>query len=280
MPLAGRHVAGAGVVSRPTSREAIVAADLSLRHERHIVNRADEERAAFLAAPDRERYLREHSHLPGPRGNLELLDAAAASAEPADLVRWAALAPKDAPTNTSGEFVVAVGTAGLGRLVARGDRSLLPALRRAAGDPRWRVREAVAIGLQAWGDADVADLLDEMERWATGSALEGRAAMAALCEPRLLRRRPVVERTLAILARLTANVRDAPDRRAPDVRALRQALGYGWSVAVAADPSVGWPAFRPLEADPDPDVRWIVTSNRGKARLAKLLPSPEDRPAP
>jgi hypothetical protein len=238
------------------------------------MSRRDEERAAFLAAPDREAYLRAQSHLPGPRGNLELLDAAAAVADRADLERWAGLTPAQAPTDTPGEFVVAVGTAGLGWLVAAGDRSPLSALRRAAGDPRWRVREAVAIGLQAWGDADVAALLDEMERWATGTPLEGRAAMAALCEPRLLREPWVVARTLAVLAGLTAVVRAAPDRRAPDVRVLRQALGYGWSVAVAADPTLGLPAFRALRDDPDPDVGWIVRTNLGKARLAKLLPEP------
>ena len=236
------------------------------------MSRRDDERAAFLAAPDREAYLRAQSHLPGPRGNLELLDAAASVADRPALERWAGLTLAQAPTDTPGEFVVAVGTAGLGWRVAAGDRSPLSALRRAASDPRWRVREAVAIGLQAWGDADVAALLDEMERWATGTPLEGRAAMAALCEPRLLREPWVVARTLAVLAGLTATVRAAPDRRAPDVRVLRQALGYGWSVAVAADPAVGLPAFRALMDDPDPDVGWIVRTNLGKARLAKLLP--------
>lgn len=236
------------------------------------MSRRDEERSAFMAAPDREAYLREHSHLPGPRGNLELLDAAAATADRADLERWAALSPTEAPTDTPGEFVVAVGTAGLGRFVATGDRSVLPALRRAAADPRWRVREAVAIGLQTWGDADIAALLDEMEGWATGSPLVGRAAMAALCEPRFLRQTWAVARTLAVLARLTDTVRAAADKRAPDVRVLRQALGYGWSVAVAADPAAGLPAFAALEGDPDPDVGWIVRTNLGKARLARLMP--------
>ena len=36
--------------------------------------------AAFLAAPDREGYLCAHSGLPGPRGNLELIDVASAVA--------------------------------------------------------------------------------------------------------------------------------------------------------------------------------------------------------
>jgi hypothetical protein len=232
-----------------------------------------DEAAAYAAAPDREAYLRGHSGLPGPRGNLELIDVASAATDRADLERWAALGPETAAENTPEVFLACVGTVGLGRIVAAGDRSPLATLRRLANDPRWRVREAVAMALQAWGDADVAGLLDEMDRWAGGSPLEGRAAMAALCEPRLLRERGTAAATLAILDRLTRSVRAAPDPAVTDVRVLRQALGYGWSVAIAADAAVGLPAFEPWLSDPDPDVRWIVRANLAKSRLAKVAPS-------
>jgi len=236
------------------------------------MSRRDQEEAAFLAAPDREAYLRAHSGLPGPRGNLELMDVAAATSDRADVERWAALAPEVAPENTPQVFLVCCGVVGLGRLVAAGDRTLLPRLRQLGNDSRWRVREAVAMALQAWGDADTAALVDEMDAWAAGTPLEGRAAMAALCEPRLLRDRRTVARTLAILDRLTAAVQDAPDGRAADVRVLRQALGYGWSVAIAADVGIGLPALEPWLFDPSPDVRWIVRQNLGKARLVKVAP--------
>ena len=235
--------------------------------------RRHELEAAFLAAPDREAYLVAHSGLPGPRGNLELIDVASAASDRADLERWAALTPAEAPENTPGAFLACVGIVGLGRLVAAGDRSPLPRLRQSGNDPRWRVREAVAMALQAWGDADPAALVTEMEEWAAGSPLEGRAAMAALCEPRLLHEHPVVRATLGILDRLTASVRDAADGRAADMRVLRQALGYGWSVAVAADVTLGLPVFERWLADPNPDVRWIVRENLAKARLARVAPA-------
>ena len=238
---------------------------------RATVSRRDVEAARYRAAPDREAYLRLHSGLPGPRGNLELIDVASAESDRADLERWAALTPDEAPENTPDVFLGCVGLVGLGRIVAGGDRSLVPALRRAANDQRWRVREAVAMALQAWADVDLNDVLSEMDRWSTGTPLEGRAAMAALCEPRLLRERATVARTLAILDRLTASVRDAEDPRADDVRVLRQGLGYGWSVAVAADPAIGLPAFERWRDDQDADVRWVVRENLGKARLAKLM---------
>ncbi len=63
----------------------------------------------------------------------------------------------------------------------------------------------------------------------------------------------------------------APDRRAEAYRTLRQALGYCWSVAIAADPVDGLVAFGRWRNDADPDVGWIVRENLGKARLQKVL---------
>jgi hypothetical protein len=58
--------------------------------------------------------------------------------------------------------------------------------------------------------------------------------------------------------------------RALDVRTLRQALGYCWGVAVAADPAQGLPAFWALD-EADPDVAWIVRKNLEKTRLIRLV---------
>ena len=236
------------------------------------MSRRDVEAAGLRAAPDAEAYLRAHSGLPGPRGNLELIDVASGALERSDLVRWAALDPDAAPENTPGVFLVCVGVVGLGRLVARGDRTVLPGLRRSASDLRWRVREAVAMALQAWGDVEPDAMVDEAERWVDGSFLEGRAAMAALCEPRLLRDRRTIERTIAVLDRLTTSIRDSVDRKDAGLRVLRLALGYGWSVAATADMAIGVPAMERWLTDPDRDVRWIVRENLGKARLARLAP--------
>ncbi len=75
--------------------------------------------------------------------------------------------------------------------------------------------------------------------------------------------------------RATASLAARPpaERRDPDVRTLRQGLGYCWSVAVAADPVPGLAAFADLEsAADDAEVAWIVRENRKKKRLAALLP--------
>ena len=53
-------------------------------------------------------------------------------------------------------------------------------------------------------------------------------------------------------------------------RVLRQALGYGWSVAIVGSPATGKAAFERWIDDDDPDVRWIVRENLKKARLRSV----------
>lgn len=227
---------------------------------------ADTHRTALTALPHDAwgAYLDAHSGLPGPRGNLELL-AAAGDLAPADLLRaWAA---------SDDEYRAAVGTAGLGRLAVEGDPTALDELRGHANDARWRVREAVAMALQRLGDADRARLQAVADTWASGSPLEQRAAVAGICEPRLLRDSADAAHAVALVARVTAALAALPAgrRRADDVRTLRQALGYCWSVAVAADPAAGFPALDALvePASRDADIRWVLRQNLGKARLAR-----------
>jgi len=219
---------------------------------REVLDRGDD-LGAYLAA---------HSGLPGPRGNLELAAAAAEELPHATLERLA---------DSDDEFEAFCGVVGLGRAVAEGRSDLVGRLRARADDPRWRVREAVAMALQRWGDADLAAMLETAAAWAAGSRLAQRAAAAGACEPRLLADGPTVRRVLAILDAIMATLPGAPDRRSDAYRTLRQALGYCWSVAVAADPLDGLPAFARWRRDPDPDVAWVVRENLRKSRLQRVL---------
>jgi hypothetical protein len=135
------------------------------------------------------------------------------------------------------------GVVGLGRLLAEVDCDQLEVLRGCANDPRWRVREAVAMALQRWGDVDITALLKAMNDWVKGTLLERRAAAAAVCEPRLLRDPRCAKRVLKLLDTITASIVRETDRRAEDFKTLRQALGYCWSVAVVAAPIDGKPAM-------------------------------------
>jgi hypothetical protein len=234
------------------------------------MSRIDDYRSVLLQTVNWDAYLQQESRLPGPRGNLELAQAAAEEGDEAAFRRWLAFDSDKAPINTPLEFLAFCGTLGLGRLLGEGRHDLLPELRRLASDPRWRTREAVAMALQRLGDADMEALLREMEAWALGTPLEQRAAAAAICEPRLLRRPADVCRVLSILDAITSSVVSAGDRRSEAFRALRKGLGYCWSVAAAAHPDAGKQAIERWLACDDPDVRWIIRENLKKNRLDRM----------
>jgi hypothetical protein len=234
-------------------------------------------RDAFRRSRDPLAFIRKHSNLPGPRGNLELAQVVADEGDETLFRALVAFGPDRAPENTPEGFLPVCGLVGLGRLVAEGRMDLVPELRRSATDPRWRVREAVAMGLQRWGRADMGGLLAEMRRWAEASLLERRAVVAAVCEPDLLTDPRNARRVLSLLDRITRSVTRAPDRHRDDFRVLRKALGYGWSVAVAGLPEVGIARLNGWMTSDDPDVRWIMRENLKKRRLALAAPAELER---
>lgn len=238
------------------------------------MSRAADHRAALLARdpstwPD---YLDAHSGLPGPRADLELAQTVADLMTP-ELA--------DALIASGDEYRTFCGILALGARAA--DPRVAERLRRHAVDERWRVREAVATALQRLGDRDLPALLAVVRSWtADPHPLVQRAAVAAICEPRLLRTPDAAAAAIEACRQTTAALLARSDRRDGDVRTLRQALGYCWSVAVAADPAPGLAAFGALDdpdrdpdpdtdPDTDPDVAWIVRSNRAKKRLSRLL---------
>jgi hypothetical protein len=261
------------------------------------MTKADNYRTALAALPaaDWEPYLLAHSNLPGPRGNLELAQVVADAGTEAQLRRWASLSPdvasgrQAAAENTPECFLAFCGVVGLGAVMARGagrgevsspstaggetqggETPPLQVLRPLASDPRWRIREAVAMALQRWGDADMPSLLAEMADWAAGNPWEQRAAAAALCEPRLLKQPEHATAVLRILDEITASIVHLADRKSDAFKTLRQGLAYCWSVAVAALPDAGKALMEKWLASPDPDIRWIMRENLKKNRLVKM----------
>jgi hypothetical protein len=207
-------------------------------------------------------YLARRSGLPGPRANLALVLAAARTAGP-DAIR--------SLLDDGGEYQVMCAAAAAARRA--GDPSFEAEARALAADQRWRVREGVAMGLQLWGDDDPAAMIEKVRAWADDpDPLVVRAALAAICEPRLLRTPDAAAVALEMCDRATDRIASLPaaERRRPEVRTLRQALGYCWSVAVAADPPPGVEAFTRIDTG-DPDLAWIANENRKKKRLSSLL---------
>ncbi|NMB89965.1 MAG: hypothetical protein GYA17_16525 [Chloroflexi bacterium] len=234
------------------------------------MSKRDQYYQTLLTLPEWDEYLCRESGLPGPRGNLELMQAVADAGDARRFERYAAIGPQQASTNSPQGFLAMCGVVGLGRLAAEGDHTRLAQLRRLATDPRWRIREAVAIALQRLGAADMPALLAEMAAWAEGGWLEQRAVVAGLCEPALLGDPAQVEQVLALLDRITADLAQATERKSEDFIALRKGLAYGWSVAVVAHPAAGKACLERWLVSTDKDVRWIVRENLKKDRLRRM----------
>jgi len=211
-------------------------------------------------------FLLKNSGLPGPRGNLELAHTVAQQGNKKQFEQFLTVQAKE---NTPEVFLVFCGVLGLGKLAASEPKQFA-CLRAYASDPRWRIREAVATGLQLVGDQDMQLLIKEMGQWGQGNWYEKRAAAAALAEPRLLKEPHIVQRVLQILDQITASMQEADNPKEEAFKVLRQAMGYCWSVAVAALPKAGQPAMEKWLASPNPDIRWMMKENLKKNRLIKM----------
>jgi hypothetical protein len=211
-------------------------------------------------------FLMRNSGLPGPRGNLELANAVA---EEGNEKQFNHFLTYHAPENTPEVFVVFCGIVGLGKLAAD-QPDLFNRLREYASDSRWRIREAVATGLQLTGDQDMDVLLREMKIWAKGNWCEKRAAAAALAEPRLLKNPKHAKQVLQVLDKITKSMETNKNSRDDAFQVLRKAMGYCWSVAVVALPDFGKPLMEGWLNSPDQDIRWVMKENLKKNRLAKM----------
>jgi hypothetical protein len=233
------------------------------------VGKSDEYRKELHTLAHWDDYLRRKSGLPGPRGNLELAQVVVEEGNEDLFERYASLTPENAPENTPDVFLAFCGVVGLGRLAAEGKSGNIGRLRKLASDPRWRIREGVAMALQRIGDKDMDLLLMNMEKWINGEALEQRAAAAATCEPRLLKNENYSKRALTILNKITTSMSRVQDRKNEEFIALRKGMGYCWSVAVVSNLEYGKKLLEKWMASKDKDIRWIMRENLKKKRLIK-----------
>ncbi len=224
----------------------------------------------LTSLPDWTDYLLSESHLPGPRGNLELAQAVVTLGSAIQFERFLEWTADRAPENTPNCFLAFCGTWGLGKLIASGDQDRLATLRLQTNDTRWRVREACAMALQIIGDCSMPFLLRISDQWLDGTWLEQRALVAGLCEPRLLKDRGTAAHILRILDRITTHVAETNAGKDPHLRVLRQALGYGWSVAIVSLSETGKQYIEQWAGSNHPDIIWIVKENLKKKRLIRL----------
>jgi hypothetical protein len=231
-------------------------------------------------------YLLAHSNLPGRRGNLEL---AAAFAELAEdyyendseriwnfCLKLTEVSAADAPVNDPKEFLPFCGACAIGAIGSVSPALYHHALLRLntlANDPRWRLREAVAMGIQKLVEREGEKTLKELEDGiVTGKWLAMRAVAAGVAEPALLKDKHTAKQALALHKKIFDLILSGNERNGDAFKVLRKGLGYSLSVVVAAIPKEGFEYMRQLAESPDKDIRWILKENLKKNRLIKNYP--------
>ena len=125
------------------------------------------------------------------------------------------------------------------------------------------------MAIQRIGDADITLALREAEELSHGNFLEKRAAAAAMCEPRLLKKEAIAIAVLDMLDDITALIVGFKGKdEAFDV--LKKGLAYCWSVAAAACPEKGKKLIEKWLRSEDKNVVWIMKENLKKNRLTKM----------
>lgn len=219
---------------------------------------------------DWDSYLQKESGLPGPRGNLELVQAFAEIGDEEQIKKYLAIKREEAPENSAKAFLTVCGVVGLGTLINRGKKEYLKALRPFASDSRWRIREAVAMALQRIGDENIDLAIHEAKELSRGNFLEKRAAAAALCEPRLLKTEQVAGTVLEMLDDITTSIVGYTPKNDEAFDALKKGLAYCWSVAVAACPVRGKILMEKWVQNRDKNIVWVMKENLKKNRLLKM----------
>jgi hypothetical protein len=220
------------------------------------------------------------SNLPGPRANLELAEAFVDvfAEDPKSDRAWILsnqlreFTPDEAPSNDPKEFLCFCGVRLLGAIgVSSPDDQwkVLALLNISAHDPRWRVRESVAMSIQMLIENDPGNL-KKLEDWVLDQDwLAMRAVAAGVAEPRLLKkRREMPGRALKLHAKIISQIIKRDDSTSEEFRALKKTLGYSLSVVVCGIPREGFDYLRKLSGSRDNDVAWIVRENLKKNRLA------------
>lgn len=218
-----------------------------------------------------EEFLKQHSALPGEKANLELAKAFARVGTLMDFKKYIRLGPEKAQENTPEEFLAMCGILGLAQYLAKyHDDGLLQQFREKANDPRRRIRDSVALGLEIIGKKKRNRLIRYAKLWVDGSAFEQRAVIVALCEFDLKADHEMCLEVLDLLDYATATIVERDEMQDQGYKELEKALSYCWSMAVVGLPVKGKNKMERWLKTDHPIVNRIMRSNLKKKRLQKI----------
>lgn len=231
-----------------------------------------------------ENFLVSESNLPSRRANLELAYSFADCFQILKindiqwnlLNKWIDLSIKDASVDNPKEFLPFCAIQTFGSLYPHCDTKrkeyIINILKSYANDKRWRIREAVAMAFQRIAENNFIIINEIFSNWIVNATLlEKRAIIATLAHPPILDNKDNVLFCLQITEEILTHIHtlNKDIRKTEDYRVLKKGLEYAISVFVEKLPLEGFVLLQKWGQIDDVDIKRIVTSNLGKARLTK-----------
>lgn len=235
-----------------------------------------------------EDYLSTNSNLPGPRGNLtlafkfaEYFEKESVSKELLDLlISWVNISQEEAPTNNPREFLPFCGILSLGAhfcyAVEDTKTLIMDQFKISMNDKRWRIKEGAAMGFQKIAEKNFDIIKKYFLLWYDSSNFaEKRAFMATLAHPPILKDKEVARFSLKISEDILNEVLSTGKeiRKSDEFSVLSKGLQYALSVFVVNLPVEGFDLLKRYAKINDPELKKILKSNLGKARLTKKYAS-------
>ena len=227
-------------------------------------------------------FLKSNSNLPGPRGNLEMAFAFGDCFDTETvtdgmwefLLELSGIGVREAPVGDPSEILPFCAVLAAGSYYAQAGEErkahVRVILRAAMNDGRWRMREAAAMGYQRMAEKDIEAVTMIFDAVYPGSNfLEKRAVIAALAHPPLLKDKSTALYSLAISEDIMNGICEltADELKSDEFKVLSKGLEYALSVFTAHAPEEGFYMLARFAAIPHKDIRRIIKSNLGKARL-------------
>ncbi len=144
-------------------------------------------------------------------------------------------------------------------------------LRPFANHESWRVREGICFGFQKSKAHLSADQMKRnLEYLKNGSPLEVRTYIATLSEPALLNGYIDSNELLDEMIQITIDAFSSNDKLSDDLKVLRKALGYYFSVALCGEGADKSKFERLCEHAESKHIRWIIQEKLNKKRLENM----------
>lgn len=231
-------------------------------------------------------YFINNSHLPGRRANLELANAFAdistefkeeISKKLWDLCLFFISFTSDkAPTNNPKEFLPFCGTWAIGAIGASSPEyyhESLIILKAKSDDQRWRMREAVAFGLQKLLMKHPYKTLTELKGWIEDvNWLTMRAIAAGVAHPSVLINSKISEIALELHELIFSKIISCDDFSSEEFKILKKGLSYTLGVIVQANPGEGFKFLNDYIITEHKQIQMIIKENLKKNRLIKNFP--------